>query len=46
MLFTFNIDKIIEKLLNPEDDKNIDCYLELYQYGVNDPKRVNLSRYN
>ena len=29
-----------------EDDKNIDCYLELYQYGVNDPKRVNLSRYN
>tara|TARA_E500000318_G_scaffold60746_1_gene56352 strand:+ start:207 stop:1433 length:1227 start_codon:yes stop_codon:yes gene_type:complete len=29
-----------------EDDKNIDCYAELYQYGVNDPKRVNLSRYN
>jgi hypothetical protein len=29
-----------------EDDKNIDCYTELYQYGVNDPKRVNLSRYN
>jgi hypothetical protein len=29
-----------------EDDKNIDCYLELYQYGVNDEKRVNLSRYN
>ena len=29
-----------------EDDKNIDCYLELYQYAVNDPKRVNLSRYN
>ena len=29
-----------------EDDKNIDCYLELYQYNVNDPKRVNLSRYN
>tara|TARA_A100000172_G_scaffold31858_1_gene19013 strand:- start:1355 stop:2563 length:1209 start_codon:yes stop_codon:yes gene_type:complete len=29
-----------------EDDKNIDCYLELYQYGVNDSKRVNLSRYN
>ncbi len=29
-----------------EDDKNIDCYLELYQYGVNDPRRVNLSRYN
>ncbi len=29
-----------------EDDKNIDCYLELYQYGVGDPKRVNLSRYN
>ena len=29
-----------------EDDKNIDCYVELYQYGVNDPKRVNLSRYN
>ena len=29
-----------------EDDRNIDCYLELYQYGVNDPKRVNLSRYN
>lgn len=29
-----------------EDDKNIDCYLELYQYGVDDPKRVNLSRYN
>ena len=29
-----------------EDDKNIDCYLELYQYNVGDPKRVNLSRYN
>jgi len=29
-----------------EDDKNIDCYTELYQYGVNDPKRLNLSRYN
>ena len=29
-----------------EDDKNIDCYLELYQYHVDDPKRVNLSRYN
>ena len=29
-----------------EDDKNIDCYTELYQHGVNDPKRVNLSRYN
>lgn len=29
-----------------EDDKNIDCYLELYQYDVGDPKRVNLSRYN
>ena len=29
-----------------EDDKNIDCYMELYQYGVGDPKRVNLSRYN
>ena len=29
-----------------EDDRNIDCYTELYQYGVNDPKRVNLSRYN
>lgn len=29
-----------------EDDKNIDCYVELYQYGVGDPKRVNLSRYN
>jgi hypothetical protein len=29
-----------------EDDKNIDCYLELYQYNVDDPKRVNLSRYN
>jgi len=29
-----------------EDDKNIDCYMELYQYGVNDPKRLNLSRYN
>ena len=29
-----------------EDDKNIDCYTELYQYGVNDLKRVNLSRYN
>ena len=29
-----------------EDDKNIDCYMELYQYGVNDPRRVNLSRYN
>ncbi len=29
-----------------EDDKNIDCYLELYQYPVGDPRRVNLSRYN
>jgi len=29
-----------------EDDRNIDCYSELYQYGVDDPKRVNLSRYN
>ena len=29
-----------------EDDKNIDCYTELYQYNVGDPKRVNLSRYN
>jgi hypothetical protein len=29
-----------------EDDRNIDCYTELYQYSVNDPKRVNLSRYN
>lgn len=29
-----------------EDDNNIDCYTELYQYGVNDPKRLNLSRYN
>jgi len=29
-----------------EDDMNIDCYTELYQYGVNDPKRLNLSRYN
>ena len=29
-----------------EDDRNIDCYLELYQYDINDPKRVNLSRYN
>ena len=29
-----------------EDDMNIDCYTELYQYSVNDPKRVNLSRYN
>ena len=29
-----------------ETDKNIDCYVELYQYGVGDPKRVNLSRYN
>ena len=29
-----------------EDDRNIDCYTELYQYGVNDPRRVNLSRYN
>lgn len=29
-----------------EDDKNIDCYLELYQYGVNDSRRINLSRYN
>ena len=28
-----------------EDDKNIDCYTELYQYAVGDPKRVNLSRY-
>tara|TARA_A100000171_G_C2127335_1_gene144377 strand:+ start:932 stop:2140 length:1209 start_codon:yes stop_codon:yes gene_type:complete len=29
-----------------EDDKNIDCYTELYEYNVGDPKRVNLSRYN
>ena len=29
-----------------EDDKNIDCYMELYQYEVGDPKRVNLLRYN
>ena len=29
-----------------EDDRNIDCYLELYQYGVDDPKRINLGRYN
>ena len=29
-----------------EDDRNIDCYLELYQYSVGDPKRVNLGRYN
>lgn len=29
-----------------EDDKNIDCYMELYQYDVGSEKRVNLSRYN
>ena len=29
-----------------EDDRNIDCYTELYQYGINDPKRINLGRYN
>jgi hypothetical protein len=29
-----------------EDDKNIDCYMELYQYNVGDDKRVNLGRYN
>jgi len=29
-----------------EDDRNIDCYLEMYQYSVGDPRRVNLSRYN
>jgi O-antigen biosynthesis protein len=29
-----------------EDDKNIDCYVEMYQYSINDPRRVNLSRYN
>jgi len=29
-----------------EDDKNIDCYVEMYQYGIDDPRRVNLSRYN
>ena len=29
-----------------EDDRNIDCYTELYQYGVGDTKRINLSRYN
>jgi O-antigen biosynthesis protein len=29
-----------------EDDKNIDCYTELYQYGINDPRRVNIGRYN
>jgi hypothetical protein len=29
-----------------EDDKNIDCYTELYQYSVGDPLRVNLNRYN
>lgn len=29
-----------------EDDKNIDCYTELYQYGIDDPRRVNINRYN
>ena len=29
-----------------EDDKNIDCYVEMYQYAVGDKRRVNLSRYN
>ena len=29
-----------------EDDRNIDCYTELYQYNVGDPKRINLGRYN
>ena len=29
-----------------EDDSNIDCYTELYQYNVGDPKRINISRYN
>jgi len=29
-----------------EDDKNIDCYMELYQYNVGDINRINLSRYN
>ena len=29
-----------------EDDKNIDCYTELYQYNVNDPRRINIGRYN
>ena len=29
-----------------EDDRNIDCYTELYQYNVRDPKRINLGRYN
>ena len=29
-----------------EDDRNIDCYSELYQYAPGDVQRVNLSRYN
>ena len=29
-----------------ETDSNIDCYTELYQYGVESNKRVNLKRYN
>ena len=29
-----------------ESDINVDCYTELYQYNVGDPKRVNLARYN
>jgi O-antigen biosynthesis protein len=29
-----------------EDDRNIDCYTELYQYNVGDSKRINLGRYN
>ena len=29
-----------------ENDENIDCYMEVYQYDVSDPKRINLARYN
>ena len=29
-----------------ENDNNIDCYTEVYQYNVSDPKRVNINRYN
>jgi O-antigen biosynthesis protein len=29
-----------------ENDNNIDCYTEVYQYHIGDPKRINISRYN
>ena len=29
-----------------EHDRNLDCYMDLYQYAYGDPKRTNLKRYN